>query len=250
MSTRRSADGQPDVPDLRVARPAVKAVIFDVDGTLYRQRPLRRAMAVRLVAGHLLHPIRGLRTAHILAAYRQAQEDMRAEAAVGDLTEVQLLAASARTGVEIAEVARCVARWMDVAPLVLLPRCAEPDLAESLDLLRSWGVRLAVLSDYPADAKLAALGIADHFDLVLCAQDADIGRFKPHPRGLEVALRRLELDAAEVVFVGDRSEVDAVCAAASNIRCVIVGGSRARTDGTEYHTARTLREMAMMLKPT
>ena len=99
-------------------------------------------------------------------------------------------------------------------------------------------------------AKLAALGIADHFDHVLCAQDADIGRFKPHPRGLEVALRRLELDAAEVVFVGDRSEVDAVCAAAANIRCVIVGGSRARTDGTEYHTARTLREMAMMLKPT
>ena len=56
------------MPDLRVTHPVVKAVIFDVDGTLYRQRPLRRAMAVRLVAGHLLHPIRGMRTARILAA--------------------------------------------------------------------------------------------------------------------------------------------------------------------------------------
>ncbi|HQY14029.1 MAG: HAD family hydrolase [Ilumatobacteraceae bacterium] len=238
------------MPDLRVTHPVVKAVIFDVDGTLYRQRPLRRAMAVRLVAGHLLHPIRGMRTARILAAYRQAQEDMRADAAVGDLTEVQLLAASARTGVDLAEVARCVTRWMDVAPLALLPRCAEHDLVESLDLLRSWGLRLAVLSDYPAHAKLAALGIADHFDHVLCAQDADIGRFKPHPRGLEVALQRLELDAAEVLYVGDRSEVDAVSAAAANIRCVIVGGPRVRTDGTDYHTTRTLREMTMMLEPT
>ena len=238
------------MPDLRVTHPVVKAVIFDVDGTLYRQRPLRRAMAVRLVAGHLLHPIRGMRTARILAAYRQAQEDMRADTAVGDLTEVQLLAASARTGVDLAEVARCVTRWMDVAPLALLPRCAEHDLVESLDLLRSWGLRLAVLSDYPAHAKLAALGIADHFDHVLCAQDADIGRFKPHPRGLEVALQRLELDAAEVLYVGDRSEVDAVSAAAANIRCVIVGGPRVRTDGTDYHTTRTLREMTMMLEPT
>jgi FMN phosphatase YigB (HAD superfamily) len=249
VSTRCSTGGQLAVPDLRVTHPVVKAVIFDVDGTLYRQRPLRRAMAVRLVAGHLLHPIRGLRTAHILAAYRQAQEDMRAEAAVGDLTEVQLLAASARTGVDLAEVARCVTRWMDVAPLALLPRCAEHDLVESLDLLRSWGLRLAVLSDYPAHAKLAALGIADHFDHVLCAQDADIGRFKPHPRGLRSRCNGSSSTPPRCsTSVTDRSR-RGLCRSCQHPMCHRRRPA-VRTDGTDYHTTRTLREMTMMLEPT
>ena len=32
----------------------LKAVIFDLDGTLYQQRPLRRAMTLKLIRAHLL----------------------------------------------------------------------------------------------------------------------------------------------------------------------------------------------------
>ena len=40
-----------------------------------------------------------------------------------------------------------------------------------------------VLSDYPAEAKLQALGLAGRFSPVLCATDPEIGAFKPNPRG-------------------------------------------------------------------
>jgi len=37
-------------------------VVFDVDGTLYRQGSLRRAMALRLALAHLFRPVLGLST--------------------------------------------------------------------------------------------------------------------------------------------------------------------------------------------
>ena len=44
------------------------AVVFDVDGTLYRLRALRRAMALRLVRAHLHRPLAGVTTMRILSA--------------------------------------------------------------------------------------------------------------------------------------------------------------------------------------
>ena len=52
------------------------------------------------------------------------------------------------------------------------------------------GLRLGVVSDYPARRKLDALGIADRFDAVVSAQDERVRSFKPNPRGILVALRR------------------------------------------------------------
>ena len=54
-----------------------KAVIFDLDGTLYRPETLRRAMLLRLLHAHAVRPLRGLRTARVLRAYRNAQEHLR-----------------------------------------------------------------------------------------------------------------------------------------------------------------------------
>jgi putative hydrolase of the HAD superfamily len=70
--------------------------------------------------------------------------------------------------------------------------------------------------------KLGALGVLDLFELVLCAQDPEIGVFKPHPRGLQVAIERLGVSPLEALFVGDRPEVDAVAAAAVGVPCAIV----------------------------
>jgi FMN phosphatase YigB (HAD superfamily) len=91
-----------------------------------------------------------------------------------------------------------------------------------------------VVSDYPAAAKLNALGIAHLFDVVLCAQDPAIGVFKPHPRGLENALERLGVDASEALYVGDRADVDAVAASAARIPCAILSRARGRQAGAGF----------------
>jgi phosphoglycolate phosphatase/putative hydrolase of the HAD superfamily len=199
----------------------LKVVVFDVDGTLYRQGPLRRAMFLELLRFSAVRPLEGLRTFRVLQAYRQAQEDLRA-AAGSDIASAQIRIACERTGLDAAAVSACIERWMEQAPLPKLLACRQSGLVEFLEACKASGLRLAALSDYPADAKLRALGIADRFELALCAQSPEIGVFKPNPRGLEVTLERMGVDRHECLYVGDRAEVDAAAAEAAGIACAIL----------------------------
>ena len=61
-------------------------------------------------------------------------------------------------------------------------------------------------SDYPAEEKLAALGL--RAEVVVSATDPEVDRLKPDPRGLEVALARLGASAEHCLLVGDRDERD------------------------------------------
>jgi HAD superfamily hydrolase (TIGR01509 family) len=203
----------------------VSVVIFDLDGTLYEQRPLRRAMAARLARTYVLRPVRGYRVLRILAAYRRAQEDLRGAALSDDLARAQVELAAKTSGADPGTVEIVVDRWMTTVPLELLARFARPGVGTALTTLRSRGLRLAVLSDYPAASKLDALGLSDRFDLVASSDDPGIGTFKPDPRGLEVVLARLGVEGHEAVYVGDRLDVDAVAARAAGVRCVIVNAS-------------------------
>jgi len=209
----------------------LRAIIFDVDGTLYDQSALRREMALRLLRGHAGHPIRGLRTLRILRAYRKGQERMRLGEASGDLAEAQIRFACERTGFERAEVAGCVARWMEQEPLFCLKRFIRPGLLDFLKVCRSRGLKLGALSDYPAEAKLQAMELRELLDVVLCSQSSSIGVFKPHPLGLKRTLERLGATSGETLYVGDRAEVDAAAAAAAGIACAIIGPQR--NTGTE-----------------
>lgn len=200
----------------------LKAIIFDLDGTLYRQGWLHRAIGLRLIRCHATQPLRGLRTLRALRAYRKAQERLRDGFTSVDLAEAQIGLACTRTNLTPEFMRACVSRWMEHEPLDIVHRCAWPGIQEFLQTCKARGLRLAVVSDYPAEAKLDALGLRGFFDVVLCAQAPEIGVFKPHPRGLQIALERLGAGASETLYVGDRAEVDAVAAAAAGISCAIL----------------------------
>jgi FMN phosphatase YigB (HAD superfamily) len=123
-----------------------------------------------------------------------------------------------------------VDEWIMRRPLRHLARVRRPGLPELLQLLVSRGLRVGALSDYPTDAKLRALGVAEYFSLGLCTTHPAINAFKPHPKGFRVACAHWALSPQEVLYVGDRPETDGAGAAAAGLRCVIVGGGRARTD--------------------
>jgi HAD superfamily hydrolase (TIGR01509 family) len=204
----------------------LKAIIFDLDGTLYRQDPLRQAMLFRLLRAFATRPLSGLQTFRVLGAYRRAQEHLRDSATSSrphaDLAEAQIRLACERTKADPSFVVACVARWMEHEPLALLPRYIQPGLVEFLRACRAHGLRLGVLSDYPAEAKLQALGLDGLFDVVLAAQSPHVGVFKPHPRGLLVAAELLGCSPVECVYVGDRTEVDGPAALAAGMPAYIV----------------------------
>ena len=217
--------------------PRLAAIVLDVDGTLYRQGPVRRGMLWRLLRAHLVRPLAGLRTMRALQAYRVAQEELRALAAAGGapsadgMAAEQLRRAAERAGVEARELAPLVERWMERAPLDLVAAAARPGLNAFLDAAAARGIRLGVLSDYPARPKLAALGVEPRFASVLCAQDAAIGAFKPDPRGLRAVLAALDVPPERALFVGDRAEVDAAVAARAGVACVLVGRAARQPGG-------------------
>jgi len=208
----------------RTAGVRLRALIFDVDGTLYEQGPVRRAVVYRALRAHLTSPAQGLFTFQALYAYRKAQELLRKiPPESGDIASAQLLLAAARVGVSAETIAPCVARWMEQEPLPFLASSIRKGILELLQQAKRCGLRLAALSDYPAQQKLVAMGLASFFDVVVTAQDPEVQRFKPDPQGLQITLRRLEVGNDEAVYIGDRADVDGAAAVRAGIRNFIVG---------------------------
>ena len=205
-------------------RQRIRAVLFDLDGTLYDQARLRSLMAIELLTLVGTGPTRAVRRWRALAAYRRAQEDLRTAARQSAFRPAaQIEAAAARSGLPAAEVRDLVDDWMMTRPLKYLRHCRKIGIAELLDVLVTAQVPAGVLSDYPAEAKLAALGLAGRFKPVLCSSDPDIGVLKPSPRGFLRACEIWHVEPRDVLVVGDRPDVDAAGAAAAGMPCVIIG---------------------------
>lgn len=220
-------------------------MLFDLDGTLYRQAPLRSLMAMELLTLPLSGWLKAPQRFRALRIYRKAQEELRSTdgRAPG---AAQLLTAARRTGLPVDEVERLVNEWMISRPLKYLRVCRAKGLEPLLMFLDRAGVRTGVLSDYPAELKLQALGLSGRFWPVLCAPD--VGALKPSPRGFLLACRTWNLTPAEVLFVGDRPDVDAAGAAAAGLPCVIIGGGlRSRKQTTGYRVVHSLERLLDVL---
>ena len=224
---------------------APRALLFDVDGTLYRQPPLRLRMAAELLVSPLRGPLEALRAARGVAVFRRMREELRDEE--GDLERLQYTRAAERVGVDAAQLEAWVREWIDERPLRHLRRLRAPGLVELLDVLSERGIRAGIFSDYPARAKLEALGVGDRFDPVLCATDREIDAFKPNPRGFLRACESWGLAPADVLYVGDRADVDAEGSRRARMPCVLVGGSptlpAVGDDSTHVFAVRSLAEI-------
>ncbi len=206
---------------------APRAVLFDLDGTLYSQPPLRAGMALELAA-RFLDPAAARTAARVvrtLRAFRRIREDLRGRELAGSdcLERLQFTETAGRVGLAPADVEAIVEEWMLRRPLRYLRMCRRPGLRRLLRLLRDRRTPCGVLSDYPADAKLRALGVGGDFFPVLCTTDPAINALKPHPAGFLKACRAWRLTPADVLYVGDRPAVDAAGAKAAGMPCFIVG---------------------------
>ncbi|HSJ15592.1 MAG TPA: HAD family hydrolase [Longimicrobiales bacterium] len=227
--------------------PAPAGIVFDLDGTLYAQRPVRLAMALRLAANCLRRPVAGPAVVRALQAYRSAQQSLRSRPGQHpDLAGEQIRLAAESIGVPGEHVTAAVEQWFEQAPLSVLRHALRPGMRDLLAQARAAGRRLAVVSDYPAGAKLASLGLSGLFDPVVAAQDPGVGCFKPDPRGLKCVLEQWTLRPEQCVYVGDRPAVDAEAARRAGMRCIILGRGPA-AGGRQYHRAGNVAELRHLL---
>lgn len=226
--SRPQADLRRPLGDLGNGFPgAIKAVLFDMDGTLYRQRPLRLLMALELATLPLAGPGKALARLTALRAFRKAQEELRLWRGDGPPPS-QTDIASRASGLSVAEVDALVADWMIRRPLKYLQTCRAPGLTEFLGRLDQAGIRAGLLSDYPAEAKLKALGLEGRFWPVLCSSDPEIAEFKPGTRGYRRACELWQVEPGDVLSIGDRVDVDAPGSMAAGMQCAIIGRASGR----------------------
>lgn len=98
---------------------------------------------------------------------------------------------------------------------------AYPDVASMLGSLKAAGYKLAVLTNgqqAQQEAKLAAMGLAAHFEVVLAIGTVDA--LKPDRKAFEHLCRALECDAEEVLFVGDDLDYDVRASINAGLRAV------------------------------
>ena len=194
----------------------IDLVVFDVDGTLYDQRQLRLGM-LRQLLGHAWQT-RSLNTLLTLRTFRHVREAL-GEQAGSDFMAMQYAQTASRHGKTPDAVRALTDEWMEQRPLPLLAACRYPHVAEVLAGLRASDKQIAVFSDYPAVAKLAALGL--RADVVVCATDAGIARLKPDPAGLLAILRQTGVAPERALMIGDRFDRDAAAAARAGMRVLI-----------------------------
>jgi putative hydrolase of the HAD superfamily len=194
----------------------IRLVVFDVDGTLYRQRTLRLRMARDMLLYTLLKC--DLNVIAVLAKYRRIRERLSDEQVI-DFERILIAETATATANSPDKVRAIVSEWVEQRPLPYLAACRYPGLPQLFAGLRRKGKSIGILSDYPVKAKLDALELtANH---VVFASDESIGLLKPHPRGLESLIAAAGVKADATVLIGDRTDRDGLAARRAGARALI-----------------------------
>lgn len=185
--------------------PPIRAVTFDVDGTLYDSRAHLFRVGWRL-----------WRHRRALRAWKAAVEALR-DTPTRDL-EGQVWARVAQdTGLPLDRArAQVEVALKEAWSRGLSPSAVPTAIRQSLQLLDRLGIPRGIVSDHPSQDKLRALGLDQGW---ACVVDASaLGALKPDPRCLQEAAARMGCAPSEVLHVGDREDTDGGSASRAGAR--------------------------------
>ncbi len=181
------------------------AIAFDLDGTLYPN-------------SQVLWPSLGLALTHprLLLALEGARRDLRSRGPVQDFHGEQ---------------ASLVAQRLNITPQTALKLIEEKIYTEwfrnfsrftvfegvrpLLEQCRRWGLKTAVMSDFPIRQRLRDLGLGDLWNLTFSSEE--VGALKPDPLCFQELCRRLELPPSAILYVGNDYRYDVVGAKDSGL---------------------------------
>jgi HAD superfamily hydrolase (TIGR01549 family) len=194
------------MPASRGTNLAHKAWLVDLDGTLYAAAPVRICMACELLTGQW-GAIRSLRV------FRRIHERLRRRCVTGDMYAAQLELTSRALRMEKSVLEHTVTQWMIIRPGKWLRLFRRRRLLDEIRLFKAQGGRAALVSDYPAQEKLRAMGLRELFDVVVASgEEGAVSALKPLPDAYLAAAARLGVRPEECLVLGDRLDADGLAA--------------------------------------
>jgi len=209
----------------------IRLVAFDVDGTLYSQRPLRLKMARDMLIDSVAKC--NLNAIGVISHYRRIRERLAAEEIV-NFDSVLIAETAKATSMSTERVRAIVSEWIDARPLRYLGSCLFSGVPQLFAGLQRAGKKIGIFSDYPAAEKLAAMGLAAHH--VVAA--SDVGLLKPHPRGLQSLMTAAGAMAGETLFIGDRVDRDGAAGERAGVKILI----RSSKSSPAFQTFKTFHD--------
>ncbi|MDY4611244.1 MAG: HAD family hydrolase [Sphaerochaetaceae bacterium] len=192
-----------------VSDTGIKAILLDVDGTLYPKRMLdlrmlRSMFPSLVVAAQYNRMRRRIRQVQeqeptvppTLEGFRRRQAEM--------ILGSRCASASEKDYVRIERRLEC--QFYDRWPRYFASIKPFPGMRAALAEAHSLGLRLGVLSDFPVADKLKTLGVEDLVEYACCAEES--GYLKPHSAPFMYILEHMGLSPREVLFIGDSYDKD------------------------------------------
>lgn len=209
---------------------AIKAVGFDIDGTLYPDfRAHLRSMPFFL--SHIRIILAFARTRGLM---RETEDDF-------DESEAKIFAGELGCDLEKARKIRdriifkgWEARFCGMK--------IYPGVRDALIRLKAAGLKIAALSDFPVGRKLEYFGIEELFDVILGFPESR--RLKPRPEPFLVMTERLGLNPDEILYVGNKLDFDVRGAENAGMRGALIGppGRKAPRGVTTFTDYRHMAE--------
>lgn len=187
----------------------IKAIAFDIDGTLYSERKLYRRMLGEI-----------LRNFSFFYNFFRIRKTLHRKGFVGSFYEMQsrMMAQRLRCGEkEAGEKIRSIV-YDGLKPHFEKIRCFK-DVVETFRLFKQAGLKLALLSDFPPEQKGNIWGCASYCDVIMCSEEA--GALKPAKEPFLLLSKRLKVKAEEILYVGNSVKFDVSGARRSGLKSAL-----------------------------
>lgn len=178
-----------------------KALIVDLDGTLYYQRPVQICIGLELLIYYLFHFWRIKELKQILI-YRHQHNTQ---------TNFDIRTFCKQQKTDIKTIQSLVQKWLFLKPLKWIKIFADKNLIYYLKEKQK-SIPVVIYSDYETKEKLNALNFKPNFKFSY--DGTNIRYLKPNPQGLTYIANNLNLLPENILIIGDRFDKDGLAASA------------------------------------
>jgi len=196
---------------------SLKAVIFDIDGTLYPNR----SMMIHSTGFFLSH-------LKLIRHFNVVRKDLRKVGRIDHFEATQAAMLASRMKISSDEARRLIEQvlygeWERVFKRVK----PWPEIKKELMKLADMNLRLGILSDFPVGKKLEYFGLQDiPWEVVFSSRDS--GYLKPSVKPFRYCADKMELPAEDILYVGNNYRYDVVGARRAGMKTAWVSSKKDR----------------------